>query len=146
MRNGVSLDGLRLVVLHQASHMLLERLRETAVGFFIHGQGLLQVAALHGDGGQPQIRIRMHAIVSGGLLIIVLGLIQIAHEQITFAQFLVDFVIEMGTHCILLSENIPALPADCRLASVSVSESAKQKGDQNCPQPVERLPGHTIRP
>ena len=29
MRNGVSLDGLRLVVLHQASHMLLERLRET---------------------------------------------------------------------------------------------------------------------
>ena len=28
-RNGVSLDGLRLVILHQASHMLLEKLRET---------------------------------------------------------------------------------------------------------------------
>lgn len=28
-RNGVSLEGLRLVVLHQASHMLLEKLRET---------------------------------------------------------------------------------------------------------------------
>ena len=67
-------------------------------GLAVEQHGIVELAALDGDGGQTQIGVGMDTVIGHGLAVILFGFVQVAHEQITFAEFLVDFVIQLPTH------------------------------------------------
>lgn len=51
-------------------------------GLAVVGQRSRHVAALHGDGGQAHVGIGLLLAVGGGFGVIVLGFVQLAHEQV----------------------------------------------------------------
>ena len=62
------------------------------------------ILGLTSDEGKRHMK-SVHRLVAGhGFAVIFLGLVQITHEQVAFAQFLVDLVIQMIVHIPLLSK------------------------------------------
>ena len=88
-------------------------------GFLIEHQGFFQFGTLHGHGGQPHVGRGALGIVAGGLAVVFLGLVKIAHEKIALAQFLIDFVIQLVVHVVLPMRLFPTpapyAPVACAL-------------------------------